>query len=233
MQTLTIQQLYGRCPVPDNLAEHMLLTAAMGQIICQHWTGQASAIKPPLIITTLLLHDVANLIKFDLTAGLELTARTLPLDIQQHHQRNWWRKKQTQMKARYNSSAAQANLTILQQLGLNSCAELLNNHTFDQLKQLLLQDNKWQKKIIHYCDLRFTPQGLSSVKTRVLDLKNRYQAQDNTWKNKTIFEQRQQAALKLEQQLNAQTSNELPAIKPSTIKQQAIQLASYPIKVKL
>ncbi len=229
-QRKPVQDIYQHYLIPSNLAEHMLQTAALGQIICQHWQQNKTDLQQSLVLTTLLLHDMGNLIKFklDKTANKQQRQVAQLLTADQN-----WQQQQQAMIAKYGSSCEQANSIILQELGLNKAAQLLKRHNFDRLHTLIDQPGHWQEKIIFYCDLRFTPFGLSSVPERIQDLKERYQSQNPNWRDAAIVRQRLDDSLQLEASLNQYTKIDLKHIADSSIKPLVQQLRQYPITVKV
>jgi len=234
LKEIPIKQIYQHYFIPDNLAEHMLQTAALGKIICENWkedsTNTNLTLNKDLIITTLLVHDLGNLVKFNLKQPVGYQCKEHQ-KLFQGDNLKFWQTKQQEMIKRYSPNASLANLQILKELNLIKSAKLLKNHTFEHINQLILQTGHWQEKIISYCDLRFTPTGLDSVTNRIKDLKIRYKASDSTWKNKDIVKQRLTNSLTLEQQINSQTKIDITQVKTVEINDNIIQLQNYSIRV--
>lgn len=227
---MLVQNLYQQYPIPDNLAEHMLLTAAMGEIICQNWTNlDKNNIDQHLVVTTLLTHDLGNIIKFNLNNGIEFITHHLTLPKNSNQKTAYWQEKKQQMIKKYGQDCNLANIKILQELGLEKSAALLQDHTFERLIQLVKKPRNWHEKIVHYCDLRLIPTGLSTVKQRVTDLQARYQAQDKSWADEKIFQQRLTASLELETELNQQTTINLKNVKANELIKLANQLVFYEV----
>lgn len=233
----SIAQIYQHYFIPDNLATHMFQTAALGKIIIENWkhsTNQLdnsrSLIDQELTITTLLVHDLGNLVKFNLKKPVKYQCKEHK-KLFEGDNLKFWQTKQQEMIDRYSPDASLANLQILKELNLIKSAQLLKNHTFEHINQLILKAGHWQEKIISYCDLRFTPKGLSSVTNRIKDLQTRYQTSDLTWKNKDLVKQRLNSSLTLEQQINSQTKIDITQVTTAEIDNHIEQLQSYPIRL--
>jgi 5'-deoxynucleotidase YfbR-like HD superfamily hydrolase len=66
---MTIQDVYIKCAIPENLQLHMLRAAAVGHIIIRHW--YKNEIEGERVLLALLLHDLGNVLKFDAKSGLD------------------------------------------------------------------------------------------------------------------------------------------------------------------
>lgn len=197
------RQVYDFFELPGSLQQHMLQTAALGLMICQNWKSEN--LDQELILTTLLLHDLANLVKFELNSTLSQSLLT------SKHSLAYWQQRQNRFKNKYGENAEKANIKIIRELRpqqLEQITRILKNHSLDRLPSLLQQKN-WEQKIVLYSDLRITPQGLSSIKERLLDLRQRYQNRDSNWSDEKIFQTRLKNGLTLEKQLNNSTGRNI------------------------
>ena len=223
--TSTPLQIYQQYFIPENLAEHMLFTGAISYLICHNWQDLLqNQINPDLVVKTMLFHDMGNLIKFEISQGRNFQAKTLPLNYFAHYSPADWQAQQKTMIKKYGKDTDLANYKILKELGLDQSAIYLKDHSFERLAELVLEKDNWQEKLILYCDLRFTPDGLASVEQRVADLRLRYQHRDDTWKDSTIYAQRVANSLKLEEQLDQCTLINLKQITKAQVVEQALQL---------
>ncbi len=232
---LTTAELYQRYAIPHNLAQHMLSTAGLGKLICTNWQKTAlsdSTVDTQLVITTLLVHDLGNLVKFKLnnTSSL-LKTKTLPQV--QTQDLAYWQEKQQQMITKYGTDADAVNLKILQELGLSSAKKIMEFHTFEQLSALMSQPQYWAEKIVLYCDLRFTPFGLTTVKKRILDLQQRYRDYDAQWQDQQLVVQRILQAEQLETQLNNHINLDLKTVTMVEIQNLFPELLNLKIKVEV
>lgn len=229
-KVINIYQLYN---VPTNLAEHMLLVAALGHHISQNWLQPT--IDEELLIDTLLLHDIGNLVKFNLNsdASQRMIDQTKYLLNQSQYPLDYWQKKQQTMIDKYSGNADHANIAIVKELTDNpNISNLLENHSFESLEEYLRTDN-WEKKLVFYCDLRFTPTGLSSIEERIEDLRRRYQERDSKWLNAYNYQTWLENSLKLEQQLDQHTAVDLRQVKQTDFDQLVTSLAEKKLEVRV
>ena len=129
-----IVELYNHYQIPENLKQHLLTVAAIGLTIIQNWDTTAT-LDNELILITLLTHDLGNLAKFDLDSPLSQRY----LDEQGL---DYWRQRQQQFRKKYGHDAQQANLKIVQELGLpRVVTEILKRQSFVNLPNLLQSVN--------------------------------------------------------------------------------------------
>jgi HD-GYP domain-containing protein (c-di-GMP phosphodiesterase class II) len=62
---MIIQTIYDTYNIPAHLQLHMLRVAAIVQNICQEWKTQNMDVQQ--LITVALLHDLGNIVKFNMT----------------------------------------------------------------------------------------------------------------------------------------------------------------------
>lgn len=181
-----VSQLYQQYPVPLNLAEHMFWVAGVGTWIAQHFQ---SKIDQKLITKSLLLHDLANLIKFDLA---KFSYFLKPED----HDLQYWQAQQQVMIARYGDREHLALLALLKELNVDAKTyQLLDQLSIYNLPAIV-EGTDFPLKICLYADYRVAPAGLVSLETRLADLKNRYHqrepnlaSQKKAAKNLTLLKQ--------------------------------------------
>lgn len=228
METAFARQIYQKYQLPGNLQNHLLWTAALGLLVSSHWTGPR--LDSQLITTNLLLHDIANLIKFNFQGPLSQKSITKEKDL------DYWKTTQKNLKQNYGSDVLSASIHIIQELNpekSDRIIDLLKKHTFEAMPSLLKSQNSWEHKIILYCDIRFKPEGISSISERILDLKKRYQNRDDEWINKQTFRRRLDNSLEIEQQLNSHTDIDLPAVTQKQLEKYISQAEQYPLRVNL
>ncbi len=228
---ISLIKIYQQYGVPPNLAKHMITVAALGEIIFSHWTGVK--IDQKRLVTILLLHDIGNLVKFELDSesSNEMLQNSLPSLSQLKKPFEYWLKKQKQMIDKYTKNADLANLTIIKELGFSSdITDLMNDHSFESLENHL-ELPRWEKKLIFYCDLRVTPHGLASINARIQDLRERYHHRDQNWTDKKTFHKWLGSSLKLEKQIDQHTNISLNQIQPSDLTPIINNLVEYTIEI--
>lgn len=159
---MTIKDIYRKYQIMPQLSLHMRRVAGVGKLILDGWQEE---IDRDLVIRTLLLHDMGNIVKFDLINQLMPIEN---IEYWQNVQRKWWNK--------YGRNTHQVTTRIVGELGQEQVIEVIdqehegyvNGNTLSILKQ------DWPAKILAYCDVRVTPAGVVPMKTRIEDLQKRY-----------------------------------------------------------
>jgi hypothetical protein len=222
---ISIADVYQHYHLPQNLQQHMLLTAAVGVLAVDHWQDSESQPNRELMITALLTHDMGNVIKFDLSNSLGSRL------FQENQSRQYWQQLQQAFIDRYGKHADQANIKIMQELNLpQEAVALMQHHDFDNLSKVLVSDN-WAEKIVFYGDLRLTPSGLASITNRIYDLKDRYRAVDPDWQQESLVTKRLEESLQLETQLNQATTIDLKQITKNQLQDLARKLKTYSLPI--
>lgn len=224
MKKVPISQIYQTFNIPKNLAMHMLWVTSIGALTIENWSGPV--IDRDRVISALLLHDIGNLIKFELSSS---QAKKL-------YSKQELKKLvvfQKQMIGFYGDNADIANILILQELQVNKqIIQLLENHSFDYLPTLLDSEN-WNEKIVFYADLRVAPWGIVSVAQRVKNLRERYCHRNPDWNNNSLYKKWLNWSTQLEDQLNQQTKIDLESIPQNRIEEKVLALSDYKISVEV
>ncbi len=158
----TIQQIYSEYKILPNLQEHQLRVAAIAQILCSHMTDP---VDQENIIAACLLHDMGNIIKFDLTYFPELV-KPAELDYWQNVKLDYVKKfgleehLATELIAR-EIDAPKIALGYIGQIGFY---KLIQNES----------SNSYEHKICAYADMRVGPFGVVSIEERLVDGRKRY-----------------------------------------------------------
>lgn len=161
---MTIQEIYSKYNIPINLQQHMLLTAKTAIAISEHWNG--IPFNHQKIILACLLHDLGNLIKFDLKKYPEFLG-------EESKNRQFWKRTQEKMIAAYGSDEHLATEKMLKELHINSeVIRLILEKTFANACTIEKVDD-WPLKILLYCDFRVGPYGILPLKERVKELMER------------------------------------------------------------
>ena len=205
---MTVSQIYRHYQIMPNLQLHMYQVAAVGLVICDHYKGQ-TLVDRDLITQTSLLHDMGNIIKFDLKG-----------------QPRWLKVKQDFIH-RYGPDEYQATLKIAQELNMPKAIIHLLNHSNSPHLPHVAKSHDWHLKIASYADMRVAPHGVVSVNARFDDFISRYQHKHHPLSDLNLIETNRQACLKLEQQLQAHTSIDLSQITDATIKLYLTTLPDY------
>lgn len=162
---MTIIEIYAQYRIMPNLQQHQLRVAGVAQVVCQHIANQVPALPQTEIVQAALLHDMGNIIKFDLTRFPEFLE---PEGVE------YWQQVQAEFVAKYGNNEHEATRQIVHEIGVSDLvAELIASISFTGAAQVAAQsDPKWW--IAEYADCRVTPEGVTDLETRLLDLETRY-----------------------------------------------------------
>lgn len=159
---MTAQEAYDAYTIMPNLQLHQLRVAAVASII-------VDTFEKPLdrneIITACLLHDMGNIIKFD----LQRFPQFLEPEGFEH-----WNQIRESFLSKYGTDEHQATYKIATEIGVSSrSAELLSAIGFTKA-HINSQHNDFGKKICCYADQRVTPHGISTLQERLDEGLKRY-----------------------------------------------------------
>lgn len=190
---MKILQIYKKYAIPTHLQRHMLQTAAIAEIVM---TNIQKKLKRELVITTLLLHDMGNIIKFKEFNHF--------FDQEDRLKIPYYQTVQKQFIKKYGSDADEATKQIMKEIGLKQEVIDLLSQSHPSLLNVTL-DNNWENKLLFYSDMRIGPNGITSSNRRFADLKKRYPSEKNF---KTYY----QKAKTIEKQLQELSSFDLNLI---------------------
>jgi hypothetical protein len=175
---MNISEVYQKYQIMPQLAEHQLRVAAVGEIICENLLRGKTrnltrkdaeptfGIDKENIITALLLHDMGNIIKFDLTKTGALLNKDIDVGV--------WEKVKDEYIERYGNDEHHATIAIAKELQVSQrIMELIDAISFDTAMDNA-QAQDFGKKICEYCDDRVSPHGVVSLEERLADLRLRY-----------------------------------------------------------
>ena len=158
-----ILEIYKEYDIMPSLAEHQLSVAGVAMQICENIKDVK--IDKDEIIKTCLLHDMGNIIKFNLTYFPEFLE---PQGLE------YWIKIQSKYIDKYGADEHRATIAIGKELKMNdSIIELLDSVGFTQsIKNE--DDEDFDKKIVSYADARVYPKGVCLLEERFENLRERY-----------------------------------------------------------
>lgn len=165
MKTLEVYNAYH---IPDNLREHMLRVAAVGYQISKAWKTDGE-IDTENIVRTLLVHDMANILKYDFNSSLHLMGS-------QQSDVFYWRRIQSEFKSKYGANEHLATIAIARQIGLNALGIRILELMSEVNLQKPIEEGNWGLKICFYADMRVSPYGITETDKRMDDLIIREQA---------------------------------------------------------
>jgi len=196
---MTIQEVYRQFGTPKNLQQHMLTVTGLICSIQEHWAGEQ--IHWNHLIIAGLLHDLGNVIKFDLDKFPTLLGDELP-------KIDYWRDEQKRLIEKYSNDDHVATGKMLDELGIDDeVKEAIQTKSFGNIRQTAKSED-WLPKILQYCDLRTAPSGLMTLDERAGDLKERY----DKYANRSDFSEMIEAAKSIENEIAQSVDMKLEAI---------------------
>lgn len=138
----------------------MIQVTAVGVYCMEHWTGPK--LDTRALTEALLLHDMANIIKFKRPFLGELEKRAA-----------YWQRVQEKYIETYGNDVPKATLAIVCKIGVhNKTIDVIRDMATIALEHNL--PNRWEAKIGDFCDTCVTPEGISGFEVRIQDLMKRY-----------------------------------------------------------
>ncbi len=215
---MNIQDIYNRYNIPLNLQEHMIRVAAVGAILIDHWRDK-NEVDRDIVITALLLHDMGNIIKFNLDNSPFLKQEKIP----------FYKKIQDEYIKKYGPDEHKATEAIVKEIEVSDTVfKILEKRSKSSTHDALLSDN-WNMKIRGYADLRIGPWGVLSLSKRFEDVLRRYAGTKHALADKKEVEERYQWAKELEKQIQDKVTINLQKISDESIKPFLHTLSQYEI----
>lgn len=169
-----IEDVYEEYYIMPQLREHMYRVASVANYICDHLSVP---VDKKSVINASLLHDMGNIIKFDLNKFPEFNE---PNGIA------YWEAVKRNYIEKYGNDPHNANIEIALELGVSlRVLELLNSIGFGKSVSAY-ESGEIEKMICIYSDMRVTPKGIVALKERLVDLESRYGATPNAKKGKEL-----------------------------------------------
>ena len=149
------------------LAMHQLRVAAVAQQICAHIKESVNA---DLVIAACLLHDMGNILKFDLSQFPEFL---------QPEGAEYWQKVKDDYAQKYQTTDDHAaTLAIVQEIGApKRVGELVGIVGF-VYGSANAETSDYDRKICAYADMRVGPHGILSLEERLMESAKRYSNQN-------------------------------------------------------
>jgi len=172
----TISDIYKEYKIPPNLQLHMFRVASVASLICDNFNEPLSKKD---ILTACLLHDMGNIIKFDLSYFPEANE---PEGIE------YWQQIQNEYKKKYGIDEYIANSKIAEELDASErIIELIKSISFLGAPANVLNTD-FGTKVVEYADERVTPFGVANLEHRFMDLRKRYTHHGTDTSERRAFE---------------------------------------------
>ena len=159
---MRINEIYHKYKILPTLQTHQFRVAAVGKLIAENSTQQ---VEIQNIVTTCLLHDIGNIIKFTFDFNPESFQ---PEGIE------YWKGVQAEFIAKYGNDEHNATLKIATEIGVSErILDLLQNVGFSNGKEIY-ESGDLNKMICAYSDHRVSPTGVLSLNDRIAEVTARY-----------------------------------------------------------
>lgn len=157
-----IESVYEEYQIMPNLREHMLRVAGVATLICDAIDCEIDRGK---LILGALLHDMGNIIKFNLNYFPEF------LEPEGYE---YWAQIQEGYFEKYGRDEHHATTEIMKELNVRSDITIMvSEMVFGALCEHQ-KSNNLELKILHYADMRVGPFGVLSYEDRMEDVRKRY-----------------------------------------------------------
>lgn len=161
----TITDIYNEYNIMPNLQLHQLRVAAVAKQICDSLDRE---IDTTTVVTVCLLHDMGNIIKFD----LEYTKREFPEFFDEYsfeHQKNV----QKEYIEKYGTDENYATESIAQELGLSESLITLLKDVIHHAKEDNPESFDFVSCLCKYADMRVGPKAVLSLENRLREWQGR------------------------------------------------------------
>lgn len=163
---MTAQDVYEQYKIPPTLAMHMLRVGAVADILCE----RAQVVVPRKdIVGACLLHDMGNIIKFDLDkipTGLDMG------DVE------YWKEVQREYVTTYGEDEHVATARIAREIGTSESVVRIIDDIGTSYAATAFEGQDVPVLVATYADFRVTPLAVVSLEERIHDLLERYAGTD-------------------------------------------------------
>ena len=157
-----ITEIYKEYKIPPNLQLHQLRVSAVASMICDSF---GNSIDKNKVLTATLLHDMGNIIKFQLEYFPEFLE---PEGLE------YWQKVQNEFIEKYGNNEHNASLAILKELNVSQEISDIVGIIGYPYVEFALESPDFHKKIATYSDFRVSPHGVLSIEERAIEGMKRY-----------------------------------------------------------
>lgn len=170
MEKFSIQDIYKKYEIPAHLQMHHFRVAAVAKLIIDKFPKDSPKINENLIITACLLHDIGNIIKFNLMLYPELNS---PRGY------DYWKSVQDRFILKYGPDEHKATYMIAKEVGVDEkVLKILNSIGFSNSGKVA-SSRDYNLKITAYADQRVGIDGIMGMAERHTEGRNRYLKRNN------------------------------------------------------
>ncbi len=216
-----ILEIYQAYKIMPKLQIHQLRVASVAKKICDSCNLVGKNVDTSSIVKACLLHDMGNIIKFDLTYFPDFTQ---PEGIE------YWQKIKEEYINKYGNNEHNATGKIVREINAGEKVESLLALTGFSKVLHVLNDENLEKKICNYADMRVGPYGILSVSERTEDGRKRQSSKTSVTKNiSTDFDDVVKGLFELEKQIFLELEIQPDEINDLSVKNIIEELKEYEI----
>jgi len=157
-----IIEIYKEYKIMPMLAMHQMRVASVAMEICESLDIE---IDKESVIKACLLHDMGNIIKFNLANSPEWN---------KPEGTEYWQTVKDEYISKYGSNEHKASLAIISEIGMTNRVRDLVNCIDASVARKIVEEDDFEKKICAYVDNRVSPHGVVSAEEHSLNAKERY-----------------------------------------------------------
>lgn len=190
-----ITSIYTEYRIMPQLQQHQLRVAAVAKQICDNFP---SPLDEPSVLSACLLHDMGNILKFELDRFPEFNE---PEGLE------YWETVKREMGQKYNSTDEhEATVSIAKELGASQkVIGYIDAIGFDRAADNVTTSS-FEAKICCYADQRVGPYGVLPLNERLADGKKRYEGREEFAYGNDRHEEYSAALREIERQIFSETS---------------------------
>lgn len=201
---MNIGEIYKNFRIPPNLQEHMLRVYGIVSFLETHWKGEKVDWK--LVKEIALLHDMGNIIKFNLDRNPEFLGSE-QVNIE------YWRRVREEVINKYGEDEEEATGKMLREVGFDEKAiQIISDKAFGNSVGVR-DSNDWHLKLLYYADLRTLPMGVGTLEERLSDVRERMPK----YTSRPDFEDLVSACLEIGQQVQSNLDIDVSKITDESI----------------
>jgi len=214
---MTAQEAYDTYKIMPTLQLHQLRVAAVSQILCDSIPDFKDTKE---VVTTCLLHDMGNVIKFDLNYFPEFLK---PEGLE------YWQKVKDEYIQKYGHDEHHATQSIIAELvDSEKVKEYADQVGFSKLQETE-SEKSLAKKICAYSDMRVGPHGVVSIEERVNDGRKRYEGRKDKAIGSDRYEVLADALKEVERQIFETATMKPEDITDELVTEKVAELRSFVI----
>lgn len=190
----SVRDIYRDYKIMPSLAEHQFRVAGVACAIMEAFdaAGNAASFHKDEVVSACLLHDMGNILKFDLPSLPEFLA---PEGLA------YWEAVKTEFAMKYGSDEHAATLAIAGEIGVSPRTMAYIDAVGFPNAEKTTQGASLEEKLCCYADQRVTPYGVTSIEGRFKEAARRYAGRSHRINDAGYAERQLAALMEMERQI--------------------------------